>query len=578
MKRSKAGITGAAVLASLALAAAPGAGSAAAAAATPATTAPAPSAALAAAAPATAAPAAAPLPPQPDLVTLLDGFTDFWTPDADYPLHGDVVDAEVLATNDQQVSWINTHATPAQQFAALQDAQYGLSPDGYDQSITISTGLGSVLGPLYVQGRQSGALPLTSALLSSTDGTAGAFVSTEAAKEAYSFPRPFLPSQQGASEPGPCDPATVNAASLQANRVGTPYANAEGDLDIVRVAPQLDDTHEFTAADVELDGDYEGLCTSGSFPSGHTTTAYQAGVTLATMLPELAPEILARASENGNDRLVLGVHSPLDIMGGRISGHASIAALWSSPDFVADSILPATAELRSYLEQQCGDTIAACAAEGDPYTNDPYGGSAMPGGTAQIVTDRASAVTVYEERMTYAFAPPGETGLAPAVPAGAENLLLTTFPGLSDEQRASVIAQTEIASGYALDTTPTGNGSWQRVDLAAATSATVQLEADGTVTVVAVGGDATVLPVPSPTPTPTPVPTAGPQPTNPGSPSLADTGSGTAVPLGWALAALTAGIAAGLAALLGSRRRLATTAASVPSADGDSAHPARRRR
>ncbi|WP_368499099.1 phosphatase PAP2 family protein [Herbiconiux sp. A18JL235] len=556
MKRSKAGITGAAVLASLVLAAAPGAGSASAAAAAPATV----------AAPATA-PAAAPPPPQPDLVALLDGVTDFWVPDPDYPLHGEVVDPVVLATNDRQVSWINTHATPAQQFAALQDAQYGVSPDGYDQSITISTGLGSVLGPLYVEGRQSGALPLTSALLSSTDGSAGAFVSTEAAKEAYSFPRPFLPSQQGASEPGPCDPATVNASSLQANRVGKPYANAEGDLDIVQVAPQLDDTHEFTSDDVELDGDYEGLCTSGSFPSGHTTTAYQAGVTLATMLPELAPEILARASENGNDRLVLGVHSPLDIMGGRISGHAAIAALWSSPDFVANEILPATVELRSYLEQRCGGTIAACAAEGSPYTNDPYDGAVMPGGTAQIVTDRASGVAVYEERMTYAFAPPGETGLAPAVPAGAENLLLTTFPGLTDEQRASVIAQTEIDSGYALDTTPTGEGSWQRVDLAAATSATVQLNADGGVSVVSVGGAATVLPVPAPTPTPTPVPTGGPQPTTPGGPSLADTGLDTGAPVGWAAGALAAGVAAAVVAALGSRRRRAGAAASGPAAD-----------
>ncbi|WP_440710645.1 phosphatase PAP2 family protein [Herbiconiux sp. YIM B11900] len=499
-------------------------------------------------------------PAQPDLVTLLDGFSDYWTPEAGNPLHGAVVDATVLAENDQQVTWINNNATPAQQFAALQDSEYGESPDSYDQSITISTGLGSVLGPLYVQGRQSGALPLTSALINSEDGTAGAFVSTGAAKDAYSFPRPFLPSQAGPSDGQPCDPATVNASSLQANRIGKPYADAEGNLNIVEVAPATDGTGDFADGPVDLNPDYEGLCTSGSFPSGHTTTAYQAGITLATMLPELAPEILTRASENGNDRLVLGVHSPLDIMGGRISGHAAIAALWSDPEFVASEFAPAIAELRGYLEAQCGDTIAACAARGEAYANDPYDGKAMPGGTAQIVTDRASGLVAYDERMTYAFAPAGQTGLAPAVPAGAENLLLTTFPTLTDAQRSSVLAQTEIDSGYALDQTASGAGSWQRVDLAAATSATVQLNADGTVTVVSVGGAATVLAAPTPTPTPTPTPAPVPVPSGTATPApgLANTGADVqgmpALLLAGGGSVLIAGLA--LALIAGRRRRL----------------------
>lgn len=499
-----------------------------------------------------AAVAASDPPPRPDLVTLLDGFSDFWTPTAHDPLHGQVLSPVVLATNDQQVTWINNNATPAQQFAALQDAQYGVSPDGYDQSITISTGLGSVLGPIYVEGRQSGALPLTSALISSTSGSAGDFVSTEAAKEAYSFPRPFLPSQPGESTGSSCDPATVNASSLQANRIGKPYANAVGDLDIVRVPDQVDDTGEFTSTSVTLSAGYEALCTSGSFPSGHTTTAYQAGVTLATMVPELAPEILSRASENGNDRLVLGVHSPLDIMGGRISGHAALAALWSDPDFRASAFQPAIAELRAYLESECGNTIAACAAEGQPYMDDPYGGKAMPGGTAQIVTDRASAVSAYEERMTYEFAPSGITGLTPSVPPGAENLLLTTFPTLTDAQRISVIAQTQIDSGYALDQSGSADGSWQRVDLAAATSATVQVGIDGSVTVVSVGGPAVVLPAP---PGPTPAPTS---PSTTPAAVLAPTGSTLT---GAPVSLLGGGIllVAGLAATLASTRRHRTT-------------------
>lgn len=499
-------------------------------------------------------------PVQPDLVTLLDGFSDFWTPDADYPLHGAVVDATVLAENDQQVTWINNNATPAQQFAALQDSEYGSLPTSYDQSVTISTALGSVLGPIYVEGRRTGALTLTDQLINSENGTAGAFVDTGLAKETYSFPRPFLPSQAGTSDQQPCPDATVNASSLQANRIGKPYADAEGDLDIVQVPKTTDDTKMFSLDPVDLNPDYTDLCTSGSFPSGHTTTAYQAGITLATMLPELAPEILARASENGNNRLVLGVHSPLDIMGGRISGHAALAALWSDPDFVTGQFAPAIAELRGYLEAQCGGTIAACAARGQAYANDPYDGKAMPGGTSQIVTDRASGVAVYEERMTYGFAPAGQTGQPAAVPAGAENLLLTTFPTLTDAQRSSVLAQTEIDSGYALDQTASGAGSWQRVDLAAATSATVQLNADDSVTVVSVGGAATVLaaPIPTPTPTATPVPTPVPTGTAAPAPGLAATGTDIeGVPL-MLLAGGGSVLVAGLVlALVAARRRRA---------------------
>ena len=65
------------------------------------------------------------------------------------------------------------------------------------------------------------------------------------------------------------------------------------------------------------DNEYDGLYNSGSFPSGHTTFAFTQGAGLAYLLPELGPEIMT-ACRAGNNRIVLGVHYPLDIMGGRI--------------------------------------------------------------------------------------------------------------------------------------------------------------------------------------------------------------------------------------------------------------------
>lgn len=438
---------------------------------------------------------------EPDLVSLLSGYDQYWTSSGKNDLHGTVDDPATLAKNDQLTSWINQHATTAQQFRALQDAEYDNATNtAYDQSFTVSQGLGETLSKLFVQGRNDGDLPLVDALINSSNGTSGAYVGTGDAKAHYSYPRPYLPTDTAATLPAgddtaSCNPATVNASSLAANRTGTAWADAKGNLTITRVPATTDTTHEFSPNDVVLDAGYgqKGICTGGSYPSGHTTTAYQAGITLATLVPELAPEILARTSEAGNDRIVLGVHYPLDIMGGRIDGEAALAARWSDTRYRTEVLEPARAELTAYLEATCGDTLANCIAAERPYTDDPYGGQAMPGGTAQVVTDRASAVQVYRERMTYGFAQTGTAGLAPSVPTGASNLLLTTFPTLTDAQRTQVLAQTEIASGHPLDQSGSANGSWERLDLAAATSATVAVGADGTATVVSTGGQARVV-------------------------------------------------------------------------------------
>ncbi|WP_084605910.1 phosphatase PAP2 family protein [Agreia bicolorata] len=492
---------------------------------------------------------------KPDLPSLLSGYTSLWQSDGVNDLHGTVVDASTLARNDELAVWINGHATPAQQFLALQDSEYQPSDNSaYDQSITISTALGSVLGPIYVTGRQNGSLPLTSALINSSNGTSGAYVSTGASKAAFSYPRPFLPTDPSTpavagDDPG-CAPTVVNASSLTSNRVGAPYASSQGNLLITRVPSVVDTTHQFSTNDVSLSAAYNstGICTGGAFPSGHTTTAYQAGITLATLLPSLAPEILTRASEAGNDRIVLGVHYPLDIMGGRISGEAALAARWSDAKYRTEVLEPAQKELIDYLQQQCGGTLDACLARGAAYQSNPYGGQAIPGGTSQIVTDRSSAVAVYGERLDYGFTKTGPVAQAPSVPAGAENLLLSTFPSLSDAQRASVLAQTEISSGDPLDASGSAGGSWQRLNLAAATSATVQLNADGSVTVASVGGKAAVLPVAA-----TNVTDPGAAAAASGSSSLAATGLDAEPILVGSVAATLLGL--GMVAALGMRRR-----------------------
>jgi hypothetical protein len=417
----------------------------------------------------------------PDLVSLLSGFGDLWQSDGKPDLHGTVKDAATLAHNDEMAVWVNANAATHQQLRALQDADY-------DASRLVATGLGSGLSPLYLAGLQNGSLPLTSSLMTSML----AYAQTDGAKNAYNYPRPYLPSDPDASGAA-CDPTQANGSSLAGIRQGKTYADAAGDLNIRHVPDAADNSGAFVSGAQHLSAGYGGFCDSASFPSGHSANAYLTGITLATLVPELAPQILARASEMGTDRIVLGMHYPLDVIGGRISGEAEVAARWSDTQYRHDLIDPARRELVDYLQRQCGDTLATCVKNEKPYQDDPFDGRAAPGGTAQVVIDEASAVAAYQERLTYGFPPTGTRGQAPSVPAGAAALLTTAYPALTETQRGSILAQTEIDSGYPLDRTGSDSGSWQRLDLAAAMSATVQLGADGSVRVTATGGAPTVV-------------------------------------------------------------------------------------
>jgi undecaprenyl-diphosphatase len=70
---------------------------------------------------------------------------------------------------------------------------------------------------------------------------------------------------------------------------------------------------------------------SGSFPSGHTTTSFACATVLAAAVPRAAPLLYLLALAIGFSRIYVGVHWPLDVLGGIVLGTA-IALLLLAAD------------------------------------------------------------------------------------------------------------------------------------------------------------------------------------------------------------------------------------------------------
>ena len=81
-----------------------------------------------------------------------------------------------------------------------------------------------------------------------------------------------------------------------------------------------------------------------SYPSGHTSMAFSMGETLARLVPEKAPLLLARAARYGQSRIVCGQHFRSDVSAGQMLGLLIAERLMGKPEFQA-AFAAARAEL-----------------------------------------------------------------------------------------------------------------------------------------------------------------------------------------------------------------------------------------
>lgn len=66
---------------------------------------------------------------------------------------------------------------------------------------------------------------------------------------------------------------------------------------------------------------------SHSFPSGHTATAFAGATVLSSLEPRAAPAFYVLAAAIAYSRLYVGVHFPLDVVGGLAIGLATALLL-----------------------------------------------------------------------------------------------------------------------------------------------------------------------------------------------------------------------------------------------------------
>ncbi|MCJ2142186.1 phosphatase PAP2 family protein [Methylobacterium sp. E-066] len=240
-----------------------------------------------------------------------------------------------------------------------------------------------------------------------------------------------------------------------------------------------------------LRGPKQDLVDSPSYPSGHTTYGYTESLILALLVPERYQQMIARAAEYGNDRIIVGAHYAMDVIGGRTTSlHAVAHLLANDPAYVgqirknpavidanaADAdkrvgvtdyralLTEARAAMTDALKAGCGDSVAACAARD----------------TGRF-KDAAANTAFYEATQTYGL-PVVHDATAKAredvgtIAPEAGHLLTAAFPALTLSEANAILTETQGPSGGFLDD-GSEFGVYSRINLYAAAGKAAALAA-----------------------------------------------------------------------------------------------------
>ncbi|MEE7463909.1 PA-phosphatase [Methylobacterium fujisawaense] len=215
-----------------------------------------------------------------------------------------------------------------------------------------------------------------------------------------------------------------------------------------------------------LRGPSQDLVNSPSYPSGHTTYGYTESMVLALLVPERYQQMVARAAEYGNDRIIVGAHYAMDVLGGRATSlHALAHLLANDPAYVgqirknpavldkasaeADRTVGVTdyralltearAAMTEALKASCGDTVAACAAKDSGRFKDAAANAAFYAATQTYGLPVVHPDTAGRREDVGKIAP--EAG----------HLLTAAFPALTLDEANAILTETQGPGGGFLD-------------------------------------------------------------------------------------------------------------------------------
>jgi hypothetical protein len=216
-------------------------------------------------------------------------------------------------------------------------------------------------------------------------------------------------------------------------------------------------------------GPIMNLINSPSYPSGHTTYGYTGSLVLAILVPERYQEMITRGAEYGNDRILMGAHYAMDVIGGRtlalydmahllandpVYMGSTITGITTIKDFQA-AIKVARADVTRALEAACGKTMQECAREdigrfSNPAANEAFYADTQTYNLPVVYPKTANAVEEIDK-----------------LDKDAGYLLTAAFPSLTLEQADRILTETEGPGGGFLDD-GSSFGVYSRLNLYAA--------------------------------------------------------------------------------------------------------------
>jgi hypothetical protein len=240
---------------------------------------------------------------------------------------------------------------------------------------------------------------------------------------------------------------------------GTPGADAYGDSRPFQTEPR---TIQFAGPDyfnipadnrVYNRGPMMKLINSPSYPSGHTTYGYTGALILAMLVPERYQQMMVRAAEYGNDRIIVGAHYAMDVLAGRTLALYDMAHLLANDplymglsvkgapvirDFQS-AIKRARADVTPALETACGNTMQECSREDTGRLNNPAADEAF-----YAETQTYDLPVVYPQNAN-------RKEDAAKLSREAGYLLTTAFPSLTLDEANRILTETEGPGGGFLD-------------------------------------------------------------------------------------------------------------------------------